>query len=115
MSGNCKIICFLENEIFPDVFIEYAEKDKALSVLLAIAPLAKNEKGLTLFPARMHMLFRGIKGVLACTNPNCPDRLKDVNVTLGKVSLSAFGKPLVKHVVLLFTSYTMIDDVELCS
>lgn len=91
-QGTARSFVFLENEIFPDVFIECAEKDKALSVLLAIAPLAKNEKGLTLFPARMHMLFRGIKGVLACTNPNCPDRLKDVNVTLGKVSLSAFGK-----------------------
>ena len=44
-----------------------------VSVLLAIAPLARNEQNSVLFPARMHMLFRGIKGVYACINHNCPN------------------------------------------
>lgn len=42
-----------------------------VSILLAIAPLARNEQNSVLFPARMHMLFRGIKGVYACINHNC--------------------------------------------
>jgi hypothetical protein len=61
---------------------------KAVSVLLAIAPIAKNKKGAVLFPARMHMLFRGIQGVYACTNPECPHSHTDGSLTLGEIFLS---------------------------
>lgn len=49
----------------------------AVSVMLAITPFAKNEKGAVLFPARMHMLFRGISGVYACTNKSCSQGIKE--------------------------------------
>ena len=60
----------------------------AVSVLLAIIPLARNAKGNVLFPARMHMLFRGIKGVYACTNEECPHGHTDGTLTLGEIFLS---------------------------
>ena len=60
----------------------------AVSILLAIGPLAHNDKGAVLFPARMHMLFRGIKGVYACANEHCPNSKTDGELTLGKVFLS---------------------------
>lgn len=71
--------------IFPDI-----SRDKALEavgVLLAIAPMAKNRKGATLFPVRMHMLFRGIKGIYACTNPDCKKSCSDGALTLGDIYL----------------------------
>ena len=57
----------------------------AVSVMLAIAPLARSENGSVLFPARMHMLFRGIKGVFACTNQNCPHSHTEKGLTLGEI------------------------------
>lgn len=57
----------------------------AVSVMLAIAPLARNDDGNVLFPARMHMLFRGIKGVYACTNPRCSHAHTANGLTLGEV------------------------------
>lgn len=60
----------------------------AIGILLAIAPLAKNKKGSVLFPARMHMLFKGIKGVYACTNPKCNHGHGDEILKLGEIYLS---------------------------
>lgn len=54
--GNAVSLGELSYGIFPDLSQENALK--AVSVLLAIAPLAKNAKGSVLFPARMHMLFK---------------------------------------------------------
>ena len=53
-----------------------AEKTEAASVLLAVATSAKKDDAV-LFPARMHALFRGIKGVYACVNPECPGAVRD--------------------------------------
>lgn len=54
---------------FPNTDSTIAEK--ATSVLLAIAPFAKNTDGNVLYPARLHMMFRGLQGLFACANPNC--------------------------------------------
>lgn len=76
----------LADKIFPDVSSEQALY--AVGVLLAIAPLAKDKKGAVLFPARMHMLFRGITGVYACTNPDCSHTHTNGGITLGKILFS---------------------------
>lgn len=91
-QGKAQSYEVLAKQIFPNVLSGQKDKEKAISVMLAIAPLARNEKGLTLFPARMHMLFRGVKGIFACTNPDCTDKSKDSNLNLGKVDLSAYGR-----------------------
>lgn len=57
--GNAVSLGELSSGIFPELSKENALK--AVSVLLAIAPLAKNAKGSVLFPARMHMLFKGFQ------------------------------------------------------
>lgn len=76
----------LASEIFPKA--DFQNGLRAVSVLLAIAPLAKSKNGSVLFPARMHMLFRGIKGVFACTNPDCSHSHSENGLTLGEVYLS---------------------------
>lgn len=76
----------LAETIFPDE--SEAQALNMASVLLAIAPIARNKKGAVLFPARMHMLFKGIKGVYACANRDCPHSHTDGSLTLGKVFLS---------------------------
>lgn len=84
--GSAVSIDELSKNIFPDLSADDALK--AVSVLLAIAPLARNAKEMVLFPARMHMLFTGIKGVYACTNPNCSHSHSDKNLSIGEIYLS---------------------------
>nr|WP_300650560.1 DEAD/DEAH box helicase [uncultured Anaerobutyricum sp.] len=84
--GTAVSLAELANNIFPDVSAEAALH--AVSVLLAIAPLARNIKGVVLFPARMHMLFRGINGVYACVNENCKCSHEDNGLKLGEIFLS---------------------------
>ena len=84
--GNAVSLHELSSAIFTDK--EESEALQAISILLAIAPLAKNEKGAVLFPARMHMLFKGIKGVFACANPECSHSHTDGALTLGEIYLS---------------------------
>lgn len=85
-------------ELATSVFENEKENDaiKAISVLLAIASLAKNENGSVLFPARMHMLFKGIDGVYACANSKCSKSYSVGGLTLGEIYLSD-GNLLCRH------------------
>ncbi len=81
--GNGVSYTELAKSIFPNENLELAQK--ATQVLLGIAPLAKNKEGQVLFPARLHMMFRGLKGMYACSNPNCNEKMSYDGTTLGKI------------------------------
>lgn len=83
--GNAVSIEELAEQIFPEVPLKRAQN--AVGVLLTIATLAQSRNGNVLFPARMHLLFRGINGVYACTNP-CPHAHIDGELRLGDIFLS---------------------------
>lgn len=74
---------------FPNTTAEIAEK--ATSALLAIAPLAKSSSGNVLYPARLHMMFRGLQGLFACSNPNCTCSNHDGSLALGHIYLNKPG------------------------
>ena len=78
------------DELASGIFPGQVEKEAmdAVSVLLALAPLARSEKGAVLFPARMHMLFRGVKGVYACCNEQCSCAHTDGALKLGDIFLN---------------------------
>lgn len=73
------------NELFPHS--NPIDAQKALEILLAIMPLAKSTDGNVLFPARLHLFFRGLNGVYACSNPNCSEHHQTSNLGIGKVAL----------------------------
>lgn len=122
--GNAVSLGELSTRIFPELNQENALK--AIGVLLAIAPLAKSSKGSVLFPARMHMLFKGISGVYACANANCTCPHSKGGLTLGEVYLSD-GNLTCPHCgsvvyelyndrrcgALFFKGYILGDDLEL--
>ena len=87
---ECRGTAVSLNELAIKLFPTQEKNDalKAISVLLAIATLACNDKGVVLFPARMHMLFKGISGVYACSNENCKHAHVDKHLTLGEIYLS---------------------------
>jgi len=70
-------------KVYPNVNRTIAQK--AISVLLSIAPKAKNADGQVLFPSRLHMMFRGISGIFACVNPQCSERNQNSSLPLGKL------------------------------
>lgn len=122
--GNAVSLGELAASIFPD--LEQREALRAVSTLLAITPLAKDSKGSVLFPARMHMLFRGISGVYACTNAQCSHAHTENGLTLGEIFLSD-GHLVCPHCgcmvyelyndrrcgALFFKGYILEDDAEL--
>lgn len=70
---KCREKAISVDELAKYAFPENSEEDgkNALDVMLAVMSLAKNEDGQILFPARLHMMFRGLQGVYACLNPKC--------------------------------------------
>lgn len=84
--GEAVSLSSIAKEIFPNEHDDTALN--ATNIILEIAPLAKNNKGDVLFPARMHMLFRGIKGIYACCNPQCIHATKGGGMVLGKLFAS---------------------------
>lgn len=83
--GNAVSIQELAEKIFPSLDIDDAMH--GIGVLLSIAPMAKNDKGAILFPARMHMLFKGLDGIYACTNEDCQCGHSDRSLKLGELFL----------------------------
>lgn len=81
--GNAVSFEKLIKNIFKDDENKIAEKK--LEILLSVAPLAKNKENQILFPARLHMMFRGLQGLYACSNPECSS---DKELNLGEIFLS---------------------------
>jgi len=121
--GNAKALHELASSIFPHESVEAALN--AVSILLAIAPMAHDRNGAILFPARMHMLFRGIRGIYACTNLDCSHSHTEDGMTLGEVFLSD-GNLVCPHCqsmvyelynerrcgALFYKGYILTDDIE---
>lgn len=84
---NCRGKAVPFEKLASNVFSEVSEEiaQKAISVLLSIAPMAKNKEGQVLFPSRLHMMFRGIRGIYACANPNCSEKHHTSDIPLGKI------------------------------
>ncbi len=85
--GNASSFVELAKEAFREAPKDVAEK--ATEVLLSIAPFAENASGNVLYPARLHMLFRGMQGLFACSNPNCTKLHQ--NLSFGHVYLKKPG------------------------
>ena len=87
--GNAMSFNQLALKTFPGEEAEIAQK--ATSAFLAIAPLAKNANNQVLYPARLHMMFRGLQGIYACSNPMCKHKNHDGSLGLGRVYLNKPG------------------------
>ena len=59
--------------------------NKAFENLLLLAPLAKDEGGNVIFPARIHLFFRGLNGIYACLNPKCNHKHEGDGISLGSL------------------------------
>jgi len=68
VSGKAISLPQLETALFPGS----ADKAQATASLLALATFAKRQADQrVLLPTRLHMFFRGLPGLFACSDPNC--------------------------------------------
>jgi MrfA Zn-binding domain/Helicase conserved C-terminal domain len=68
VSGKAIKLENLQDKVFPGA----RRSDQATASLLALATFAKRlSDGRVLLPTRMHMFFRGLPGLFACSNPAC--------------------------------------------
>ena len=81
--GNAVKFSELAKSIYPDDSKDIRER--AVSNILSIACLAKNEYGQSLFPSRLHLLFRGLTGLYACSNPACTEKHYNTKLPMGKI------------------------------
>ena len=88
LFGCCRGNAVALDELARLIFPGKADAVQALDAMLTIAPLAHDKDGNVLFPARMHMLFRGFSGVYACLNPNCPEAHEGNGLRIGDVFLN---------------------------
>ncbi len=71
--------------------------NKAFENLLLLAPLAKDENNNVLFPARIHLFFRGLNGIYACINPNCKCDHSGGGIHLGNLYTTNYGQCIKCH------------------
>lgn len=88
--GNATSFDEMALKIFPGCDVDASKK--AISSILSIAPLAKNLEGQVLFPSRLHMLFRGIQGIYACSNPNCTETTHNSKMPFGKIYVGSHNE-----------------------
>ena len=81
--GHARKYGELVDVLFPNVDTDVAYH--ALDSILALVPFAKNTDGRVLIPTKLHLIYRGLRGIYACINPRCPE--SSIN-GLGKIYLN---------------------------
>lgn len=67
-----------------DVNIDLAEK--ALENILQLGIMAKSNTGKILLGSKVHMMFRGLQGLFACSNPQCSHGYKGMGISIGYIT-----------------------------
>ena len=81
-SGTAISLPALARVLFPDS--AEAVAIRATEVLMALCTLAKRSSdGRPYFPARVHILLRGLPGLYICVNPRCSTRRTNLDGSLG--------------------------------
>jgi len=86
--GNATAFDDLSEILFKDSTDD--DSKHGTQIILAVATLARSKDEKVLFPSRLHMFFRGLKGVYACMNINCNHATAHEGVTIGKVYLDSY-------------------------
>jgi len=74
----------IAEEVFKDT--NQSKAERATEVLLQLGAMAKSKEEKILLPVRVHMMFKGLNGIFACLNPNCPGASSAGGITIGHIS-----------------------------
>jgi ATP-dependent helicase YprA (DUF1998 family) len=77
------------SDIAKEVFEENVSKtlaEQAIERVLQLGIMAKSNTGKILLGSKVHMMFRGLQGLFACTNPNCSKGHSGMGINLGYIT-----------------------------
>ena len=84
-NNGGKALSEIARDIFDvNVCIDLAEK--ALENILQLGIMAKSPTKKILLGSKVHMMFRGLQGLFACTNPQCSHGYEGMGIKLGYVT-----------------------------
>jgi ATP-dependent helicase YprA (DUF1998 family) len=89
LDSLCRGSACSTEEIAKTLFPGLSKSDAATACnnALSVAAMAVSAKGEARLPLRLHMIFRGLRGVYACSNPRCGDSRTHDGVTVGRIFL----------------------------
>ena len=83
-SVTPRTISALGQALFPGEIPERAAA--AAAALVMAVPTAQSQAGSPLLPARVHLFFRNVQGIWACTNPTCSGaHWTEANIPVGRL------------------------------
>lgn len=84
-SNGGKSFSQISREIFTDDIPQNLE-ERALEILFQLGIMAKSSSNKVLLGSKVHMMFKGIQGIYACSNPNCSHGHEGMGVRLGYIT-----------------------------
>lgn len=89
-SGG-KALSDIAREVFEDN-VSQALAEQAIERILQLGIMAKSNTGKILLGSKVHMMFRGLQGLFACSNPNCAKRHSGMGINLGHITTKNLEK-----------------------
>lgn len=83
-SGG-KSLTQIARESFVDEVSKH-DAERALEIILQLGVMSKSNTGKVLLSSKVHMLFRGLQGLYACTNPMCTHKNQGTGIQLGYIT-----------------------------
>lgn len=84
-SKNAKALSDIARESFEENVQENLS-ESALEILLQLGIMSKSETGKVLLGSKVHMMFRGLQGLYACSNPDCSCKNEGMGMKLGYIT-----------------------------
>lgn len=93
------IVCRSGGKALPDIAREVFEDnvpqalaEQAIERILQLGIMAKSSTGKILLGSRVHMMFRGLQGLYACSNPSCSQKHSGMGINLGYITTKNLEK-----------------------
>lgn len=80
-----KALTDIAYEVF-DESVSHQLAEKAIESILQLGIMAKSQTNRILLGSKVHMMFRGLQGLFACSNPNCTKKHSGMGISLGYVT-----------------------------
>lgn len=87
------------SDIARDTFEDFGDDEEkkilaeqAIERSLQLGIMAKSKTGKVLLGSKVHMMFRGLHGLFACTNPNCSKKHSGMGIDLGYITYKNLEK-----------------------
>jgi len=81
---NAKTLSTIVKQVF-DEKVPLLMAEEATEVLLQLGILATSDRGRKLLSSKVHIMCRGLQGLFACLNPECPDCHTGMGITIGHI------------------------------